>query len=85
MTKYDNKTKYKIIDEVCNGKAAIDIQREYGIGATAVMHWLRTFAENGPFKGDKLTPKDYAWLEKLQKWILSNIFRKININMVNGL
>ena len=67
MAKYDNKTKYKIIDEVCNGKAAIDIQREYGIGATAVMRWIRTFAENGPFKGDKLTPKDHARLEKLQE------------------
>lgn len=67
MAKYDNKTKYKIIDEVCNGKAAIDIQREYGIGTATVMCWLRTFAENGPFKGDKLTPKDYARLEKLQE------------------
>lgn len=67
MAKYDNKTKYKIIEEVCNGKAASDIQHEYGIGATAVMRWLRTFAENGPFKGDKLTPKDYARLEKLQE------------------
>ena len=46
---YDNKTKYKIIEEVCNGKTSSDIQREYGIGATAVMRWLRTFAENGPF------------------------------------
>lgn len=64
---YDNKTKYKIIEEVCNGKTSSDIQREYGIGATAVMRWLRTFAENGPFKGDKLTPKDYARLEKLQE------------------
>lgn len=67
MAKYDNKTKYKIIDEVCNGKAAMDIQREYGIGTATVMCWLRTFAENGPFKGDKLTPKDYARLEKLQE------------------
>ena len=58
MAKYDNKTKYKIIDEVCNGKAAIDIQREYGIGTPTTIKWLRTFAENGPFKGDKLTPKD---------------------------
>ena len=67
MAKYDNKTKYKIIDEVCNGKAAIDIQREYGISASATMSWLRSFIENGPFKGDKLTPKDCARLEKLQK------------------
>ena len=38
---YDNKTKYKIIEEVCNGKTAADIQREYGIGATAVMRWRK--------------------------------------------
>lgn len=67
MAKYDNKTKYKIIEEVCNGKTSMDIQREYGIGAATVMRWLRSFIENGPFKGDKLTPKDYARLEKLQE------------------
>ena len=67
MAKYDNKTKYKIIEEMCNGKAAIDIHREYGIGTPTTIIWLRTFAENGPFKGDKLTPKDYAKLEKLQE------------------
>ena len=67
MVKYDNKTKYKIIDEVCNGKTSSDIYREYGIGASSVMCWLRTFAENGPFKGDKLTSKDCARLEKLQE------------------
>ena len=67
MAKYDNKTKYKIIEEVCNGKTAADIQREYGIRPSTSMNWLRSFAENGPFKGDKLTPKDYAWLERLQE------------------
>ena len=63
MAKYDNKTKYKIIEEVCNGKTCMDIQREYGIGTSTTIRWLRTSAENGPFKGDKLTPKDYARLE----------------------
>lgn len=67
MTKYDSKTKYKIIEEVCNGKTSMDIQREYGISAVTAINWLRTFAENGPFKGDKLTPKDCARLEKLQE------------------
>ncbi len=67
MAKYDNKTKYKIIEEVCNGKASRDIEREYGIRHHTVMSWLRSFAENGPFKGDKLTPKDHARLEKLQE------------------
>ena len=66
MAQYDNKTKYKIIEEVCNGKTSSDIHREYGIGTSTTIRWLRTFAENGPFKGDKLTPKDYASLEKLQ-------------------
>ena len=67
MAKYDNKTKYKIIEEMCNGKTSMDIQREYGIVASTAMNWLRTFAENGPFKGDKLTPKDCARLERLQE------------------
>ena len=67
MAKYDNKTKYRVIEEVCNGKTCMDIQREYGIVASTTMNWLRTFAENGPFKGDKLTPKDCARLEKLQE------------------
>lgn len=67
MAQYDNKTKYKIIEEVCNGKRSSDIHREYGITSSTSMNWLRTFAENGPFKGDKLTPKDCARLEKLQE------------------
>ena len=67
MAKYDNKTKYRVIEEVCNGKTCMDIQREYDIVVSTTMNWLRTFAENGPFKGDKLTPKDYARLEKLQE------------------
>ena len=41
MTKYDSKTKYKIIEEVCNGKTSKDIQREYGISASAAISWLR--------------------------------------------
>ena len=67
MAQYDNKTKYKIIEEVCNGKRSSDLHREYGITSSTSMNWLRTFAENGPFKGDKLTPKDCARLEKLQE------------------
>ncbi|MBQ8731096.1 MAG: transposase, partial [Lachnospiraceae bacterium] len=67
MAKYDNKTKYRVIEEVCNGKTSRDIQREYDIGSATTINWLRTFAENGPFKGDKLTSKDCARLEKLQE------------------
>lgn len=67
MAKYDNKTKYKIIEEMCNGKTSMDIQREYGIVASTALNWLRSFAENGPFKEDKLTPKDCARLERLQE------------------
>ena len=68
MAKYDNKTKYRVIEEVCNGKTCMDIQREYGIANTTTLNWLRSFIENGPFKGDKLTPKEHARLEKLQEF-----------------
>lgn len=64
---YDNKTKYKIIDDICNGKTSRDIHREYNIRGTTAMNWLRSFAENGPFDDKELTPTEYAKLEKLQE------------------
>ena len=64
---YDNKTKYKVIEEICNGKTSMDIQREYGISASAAVKWLRSFAENGPFDDKELTPNEAIKLEKLQE------------------
>ena len=55
---YDNKTKYKVIEEICNGKASSDIKREYNIMPNTSMKWLRSFAENGPFDDKELTPNE---------------------------
>lgn len=65
--KYDDKTKYKIIEEICNGKSTMDIKREYTISANASMMWLRSFAKNGPFDDKELTPNELVKLEKLQE------------------
>lgn len=64
---YDNKTKYNVIEEICNGKSAKDIQREYNIRPTTAMKWLRSFVENGPFDDKELTPKETAKFEKLRE------------------
>lgn len=64
---YDNKTKYNVIEEICNGKSSGDIQREYNIRPTTAMNWLRSFVENGPFDDKELTPKETAKFEKLRE------------------
>ena len=57
---YDNKTKYNVIEEICNGKSAMDIGREYNIRPTTAMNWLRSFVENGPFERKQLNLKNYG-------------------------
>lgn len=64
---YDNKTKYNVIEEICNGKSSMDIQREYNIRPSTAMNWLRSFVENGPFDDKELTPKETAKFEKLRE------------------
>ena len=64
---YDNKTKYNVIEEICNGKSAMDIGREYNIRPTTAMNWLRSFVENGPFDDKELAPKETAKFEKLRE------------------
>ena len=34
---YDNSFKYKMIEELCNGKSARNIEREYGVGNYTVI------------------------------------------------
>lgn len=46
---YDNFFKYKMIEELCNGKSSKDIEREYGVVNSTAMKWLRDFIENGAF------------------------------------
>lgn len=65
--RYDNKTKYKVIEEICNGKTTTDILRKYNISPATSMNWLRSFINNGPFDNKELTSIEYAKLEKLRE------------------
>lgn len=64
---YDNFFKYKMIEELCNGKSSRDIGREYGVKHTTVMKWLRDFIENGAFGDNALSPKENLRLEQLKE------------------
>ncbi|MGG0666370.1 VPA1269 family protein [Viridibacillus arvi] len=64
---YDNSFKYKMIEELCNGKAAKDIEREYGVGRNTVLKWLRDFIKNGTFGDNTLSPKENLMLEQLKE------------------
>ena len=64
---YDNKTKYNVIEEICNGKSSRDIQREYNIRPSTAMNWLRSFVENGPFDDKELTPNETAKFGSMKK------------------
>ncbi|MDO5294943.1 MAG: helix-turn-helix domain-containing protein [bacterium] len=46
MQKYDNSFKYKMIQEMCNGKSSSEIKREYSVSEATVMKWLRDFIKN---------------------------------------
>ena len=43
MARYENDFKYKMIEELCKGKSAIEIEREYVVKAHTVLKWLRNF------------------------------------------
>lgn len=64
---YDNSFKYEKIEELCNGKAAWDIEREYGVGRNTVLKWLRDFIKNGAFGDNTLSPKENLMLEQLKE------------------
>lgn len=64
---YDNSFKYKMIEELCNGKSARDIEREYVVKCHTVLKWLRDFIENGAFGDNALSPKENLRLEQLKK------------------
>ncbi|NKF08865.1 hypothetical protein HD712_18950, partial [Clostridium gasigenes] len=64
---YDKSFKYKMIEELCNGKSASEIGREYGVNCTTTMKWLRNFIENGAFDDNSLSPKEKLRLEKLKE------------------
>lgn len=64
---YDNFFKYKMIEELCNGKATADIEREYGVRISTTLRWLRDFIENGAFDDNALSPKENLKLEQLKE------------------
>ena len=64
---YDNFFKYKMIEELCNGKSSMDIEREYGVKHNTVMKWLRDFIKNGAFGDNALSPKENLRLEQLKE------------------
>lgn len=64
---YDNSFKYKVIEELCNGKAALDIERKYGVAACTTLKWLRNFIENGAFDNNELSSKERLRLERLKE------------------
>ncbi|MGX9133810.1 gamma-mobile-trio integrase GmtZ [Rummeliibacillus sp. JY-2-4R] len=64
---YDNFFKYKMIEELCNGKSAMDIERGYGVTDNTVMKWLRDFIKNGAFGDNTLSPKENLSLEQLKE------------------
>lgn len=64
---YDNSFKYKMIEELCNGKSTMDIQREYGVGCTTTMKWLRNFIEKGAFDDNELSLEENLNLEQLKE------------------
>lgn len=65
--RYDNNTKYKIIRELCNGKNASDIKREYGISQTTATSWLRSFVQNGVFDNKDFSIIDGIEIEQLRE------------------
>lgn len=64
---YDNFFKNKMIEELCNGKSAMDIEREYGVSSGTVSKWLRDFIQNGAFGDNVLSPKENLKLEQLKE------------------
>lgn len=64
---YDSSFKYKMIEELCNGKSSSDIEREYGVKATTVMRWLRNFIKNGAFDDNELSSTEKIRLEQLKQ------------------
>ena len=65
--KFDTSFKYKITNELCNGKSASEIEREYGVKANNVMRWLRDIVNNGAFDKKELSPNEKLKLEQLRE------------------
>ncbi len=64
---YDNNFKYKMLSLLCDGKSATDVEREYGVGRTAILRWLRSFVSDGFFNENELSPEEKVNLETLRE------------------
>lgn len=64
---YDNSFKYKMIEEICNGKSYADIEREYSISKNTVRIWLQNFVKNGAFDDNEFSSKEKLRLEQLKE------------------
>ena len=64
---YDNSFKYKMIEELCNGKSYRAIEREYHIQNSTVRMWLLNFVKNGAFDDNELSLKEKLRLEQLKE------------------
>lgn len=57
---YDISFKYKMIALICDGKSAMDLQREYQVKNTTVLKWLKSFVETGPCDASELSPSELS-------------------------
>ncbi|WP_397538085.1 hypothetical protein [Rummeliibacillus pycnus] len=55
-----------MIKELCNGKSAMEIEREYDIQRSTVLKWLRDFIKDGAFGDYALSPTENLRLEQLK-------------------
>lgn len=66
--KYDNKLKYKVIEEICSGKTYIDIKKEYGISHSSIMSWFKDFINNESFTDNiDCNSEEYLYLISLKE------------------
>lgn len=64
---YDNSFKYKMIEELCNGKSYREIGRQYSIKDTTIRRWFQNFITNGDFEDNSLSSKEKLRLEELRE------------------
>ncbi|WP_437832969.1 VPA1269 family protein (plasmid) [Niallia taxi] len=65
--KYDNDFKYKMIEELCNGKHTGEIEREYSVGPSTVLRWLRDFIKKGTLGENALSRNENLRIEQLRE------------------
>lgn len=65
--RYDNNTKLKMIEELCNGNSYRGINREYGINTSTLSRWLKDFIKNGLPDDASLSTNEKIRLNKLHE------------------